>query len=287
MQSIARALVVLPPPPPESDAPVWGTYRPDWLASFAIAVSQYTPLGMGEARKLIRKFLIRRAGSPLDSRLWGQPVRVYLEGNRCEWKSFMTPFLTDYHERRQIKAFLQRPNAVFLDIGANFGFLTLYASKVARADATLLAYEPHPTTNRRLQFNVQGCRNPPVRAFQVALGREVGELYFGGNDLSLTSVSVEPTGIVAPARPLLMDLRENGVSHIDVLKIDVEGHEGEVLEPFLSDAPDSLIPRCVIIEDLARGAGWKFDCIEAFERRGLKLAQRAGNNSILVAADRG
>lgn len=75
-------------------------------------------------------------------------------------------------------------------------------------------------------------------------------------------------------------LTEEGVNYIDAMKIDVEGADDRVLKPFLEDAPQSLLPRCVVMEDLGQHL-WNFDCIEGFKQRGLQEVARVGNNIIL------
>lgn len=264
------------------DGSQWGSYKPDLAVSTSLMLTRYTPMGFGGARKMMRNMLLRRGASPIDATIWGKRVRAYLTDNRCEWKAFLNPEFFDPVERSYIRRFMDRPQAVFLDIGANVGFITLYAASVSRPDARLLAFEPHPVTYRRLAYNLTCNGDQRITAYATALGASDGFARMNIDDLSLSSLSRGGDGVEVPVTTLMKVLGTAGIAHIDVLKIDVEGAEGQVLAPFLDAAPDALLPRCVIIEHLARGHTWTIDCVEALTARGLRVDKVVGNNTILV-----
>ncbi len=58
------------------------------------------------------------------------------------------------------------------------------------------------------------------------------------------------------SRPLLGLLRERAIERTDAMKIDVEGAEDTVLAPFFRDAPRTLWPAAILIEDSRRRGGW-------------------------------
>ena len=66
---------------------------------------------------------------------------------------------------------------------------------------------------------------------------------------------------------------------IDALKIDVEGAEDIVLAPFLRDAPASLLPRLILIED-TRGM-WSVDLFALLAARGYTVQERSRQNVAL------
>ena len=43
-------------------------------------------------------------------------------------------------------------------------------------------------------------------------------------------------------------MREAGLRRVDCLKVDVEGHEAEVIQPYLRGSPRVLWPRRLIVE---------------------------------------
>ena len=80
-------------------------------------------------------------------------------------------------------------------------------------------------------------------------------------------------------RPLLAVVSEAGVTDIDALKIDVEGAEDIVLVPFFRDAPPSLWPRLIVIEDSS--AEWSTDLFVLLEAKGYAVSSRSKQNVML------
>ncbi|MGE3245033.1 MAG: FkbM family methyltransferase [Beijerinckiaceae bacterium] len=258
----------------------YGAYRPDLLSRLLVGLARHTPFGRGGARNLIRTILRNRNDGPLDGHMFGLPVRCHLDENRCEWKAFLKPSMFDPLERAAVASVMDRDEAVFLDIGANIGVHSLAAAAKARADARIVAFEPHPVTFGRLAFNLAQCGHDGALAVQTALGDEDGYATLGGDDLSLRSLGLEGDGPQVRVRPLVDCLADLGIAHIDAMKIDVEGYEDRVMRHFLHHASDDLLPRLVIIEHLGRAA-WNFDCIAALEARGMRVERTAGNNTFL------
>ncbi len=87
-------------------------------------------------------------------------------------------------------------------------------------------------------------------------------------------------GVEVRVRKLIDVLTEEGVSCIDILKIDVEGYEDRVLQPFFAEASATLLPKHMIIEHLSRGA-WKDDCIDTAAKLGYKIIATSRNNTIM------
>ncbi len=263
----------------------WGAYRPDFISRSLLALTRHTPLGRGRIRGRIHALLQARHPGPMDCELYGQPMRAYLGGNRCEWKAVLNPSQFDPQERGLIAEALDKPKAVLLDIGANVGVHALAAANHVRPDARIIAFEPHPATYGRLAFNLSINPFKGFVAMPVALGAEEGHATMSGDDLSLSTLAIPGEGPRVRVRPLITCLAELGIEHIDVMKIDVEGFEPEVLRPFLAAAPDALVPRMVIIEHFP-AYSWDYDCIAALGERGLEVVARYGNNAILKMRDR-
>ena len=89
--------------------------------------------------------------------------------------------------------------------------------------------------------------------------------------------------IGVPSLRLQRILEDAGVSHVDALKIDVEGYEDRVLTGFFKQAPPSLWPRAVVIEHLSRNE-WLEDCIADMRARGYAETGRTRSNTMLVRA---
>jgi FkbM family methyltransferase len=126
-----------------------------------------------------------------------------------------------------------------LDIGANLGQnSTLMAARTGRS-GSVLAFEPHPEIFLELKTSHELSQNPdfaPVRMERVALGQTNGEATlveseeFSHNrgSAALRTGAVTGPGISVPLRRL--DDFLGGSERVGVCKIDVEGHELDVLK---------------------------------------------------------
>ena len=265
----------------DDDTP-YGTYSPDFFQSLVLWLARHTLLGRGRARSKLRHALLKYSELPIDGSLFGLPMRCYLRGNLCEWKAFIKPSAFDPIERKVISDALRRPNAILVDVGANSGVIALAAVSIARPDARVIAIEPHPVSYRRLAFNLGKSGHPGALAIHAAIGDEDTDVDLAGEDLSVVAVNRMGNGHGFKVRMRCLHglLQENNVDHIDLLKVDVEGYEGEVFSAFLSTAPRRLYPAVIIIEHLARMT-WSFDCIGALKKCGYEVTNIAGNNTIL------
>jgi hypothetical protein len=98
-------------------------------------------------------------------------------------------------------------------------------------------------------------------------------------------VSGERSGNAIKVRSLRLQriLDDAGASHIDALKIDVEGYEDRVLTGFFRQAPQALWPGAVVIEHLSRNE-WLEDCIADMRARGYAATGTTRSNTLLVRA---
>ena len=121
----------------------------------------------------------------------------------------------------------------------------------------MIAIEPHPVTHARLAFNRAASGYTQVTLVAAAAGPCDGELMIetDGDNLGASHiVSGERSSNAIKVRSLRLQriLDGAGISHIDALKIDVEGYEDRVLTGFFRQAPHALWPRAVVIEHLSR-----------------------------------
>jgi hypothetical protein len=75
---------------------------------------------------------------------------------------------------------------------------------------------------------------------------------------------------------------DEGFSHVDAVKLDVEGAEDIILEPFLRHAPESLRPRLLIIEDGSQQ--WETDLPRLLEASGYRLLTKTRLNFVYERA---
>lgn len=128
------------------------------------------------------------------------------------------------------------PGACVLDAGAFIGTHTLAFAQMAGPEGTVYAFEPRREIFKVLRRNIEANGLGQVRACNVALGRQPAELAmealdllhadnFGGLALPLPREATgEATYFVS-----VVTLDGLALPPVDLVKLDVEGMEGEVL----------------------------------------------------------
>jgi FkbM family methyltransferase len=142
-----------------------------------------------------------------------------------------------------------------IDIGANIGIFTM-AVKLKAPEAAVYAFEPIPDTFKALEQNVRSLGCSDVYSFNVAIGSqdhvEKTFIYFPhmpGNSTAIPTLKEPQKSIMdqiwgkeisdfynqtetrlVQVRTLSSVIREQAITAVDYLKIDVEGNEISVLE---------------------------------------------------------
>ena len=128
-----------------------------------------------------------------------------------------------------------RDQRVFIDVGANIGLYSLVVRQVMRRDARVLAVEPSSATAAALREHVAWSAQSGVEVFECALSSRLGsaQLVERLDDWGKASLARKVEGqteSTVETRTLDDLVRETGVDVVDLVKIDVEGHELEVLK---------------------------------------------------------
>ena len=140
--------------------------------------------------------------------------------------------LIDQINKEKIYApfFEGKKNLTFLDIGANIGLVSVYASPACNR---IVVVEPAPDTFKVLEamalnFPVVGT----VDLVPAALAPSDGTIEFHINDINSTASSTVNTyGTLTKVNGLTLSsiLRIYQLEHVDVCKVDAEGGEGDSL----------------------------------------------------------
>ena len=137
--------------------------------------------------------------------------------------SFFTNKL-DY-ELHDFKLAMTHPTnfRVAIDIGAHVGF---WSCRLAEKFQTVLSFEPIPDHFECLQKNTENLLNNQI--FNVALSNTEKQVFMSQafENSGMSSVIDEETNLCIDAKTL----DSFNLNDIDFIKIDVEGHEHEVLE---------------------------------------------------------
>ena len=175
---------------------------------------------------------------------------------------------------------LLRPGDVMVDIGANLGLVTLLASARVGATGHVHAFEPQPRLLEWLHASLQlnGRRNVTVHG--VALGEREGRqtleipLHNRGA-ASLQRHAVGDQSIEVPVCTLSACLKTENARSVRLVKLDVEGYEGQVLqgaEPLLQSTP----PDAVLFECKGTTAFWERPEVDLLHRHGYRFLAPRG-----------
>jgi FkbM family methyltransferase len=122
-----------------------------------------------------------------------------------------------------VKEFLTsrfRPGEVFVDVGANIG---AYSLRAASSGMKVHSFEPNPENIKVLKRNVE-INHLSIELVECGLGSVEGQAKMSPNG-ALSRLSAEGA-VVVP----IHTLDGFDLTRVDLLKIDVEGHELEVIK---------------------------------------------------------
>ena len=242
----------------------WGECLPAGPGAFWLKVARAFPGGWPGSRfaLLARRAARRHLAGPVDTRLWGHRLRLFPDRSISEARILFLPRSWDRRERRRI-AKCVRPGFTFVDVGANVGAYSFWILSLIDRSGRVVTVEPNPDLARQLRYNVRvnGVQDR-MRVVEAAVGaargrgalsvaaRNSGE----GRLISTGERSAGPPTIPVRVVTLADIVDDAKLDRIDCLKVDVEGHEADVIQPFLRSAPRTLWPRHLVVE-LKRGPG--------------------------------
>ncbi len=126
--------------------------------------------------------------------------------------------------------------ATIVDIGAHYGYFSIFASKNTHKESNILAIEPSKKNYKILKENLENCKITNVKPLQVAVGEKesVGELYEGS---SVNNSIIEDYPLLGQEKNKsiikILDLNslieQNNIEVIDFLKLDCEGAEYSII----------------------------------------------------------
>lgn len=165
---------------------------------------------------------------------------------------FRLELLTRRHEIETVQQFerLVKPNMIVLDIGAHVGYYARLCAELVGAGGRVYAFEPHPRTYLTLVRNIanHACVTPVQAAvaeedgtaelYDYLMMSASGSLHYDESMRDLQKAQIHD-GDIAPriaedlpverytVRTLNLDtyLESQGVSQVDVIKMDIEGAE--------------------------------------------------------------
>jgi FkbM family methyltransferase len=190
----------------------------------------------------------------LDLHLSGLTVRV--DAFASQLGAYVDIFQLDEYEH--VKGFTSRPGDVVIDAGANVGFFSLKRAVSVGPAGRVYSFEPNPTAYEHLVRNVDGNRLRQVRCFCKALSDVEGTVGFSATvrGSSCGRIVHDSDAVSVQATTLDLLVEREGLDRIDLLKMDVEGHEPDVVRGGLGRAL-SITRRVVMESHRTRAAVWE------------------------------
>ncbi len=231
----------------------WGACAPSPFVRCWLAVLHSLPVcGWGRRLALwLRGPLKPLLGRWVDLEIWGLKLRLRAQGNLSELRLITMPRFLDEKERLLL-AEAMRGGGVFFDIGANAGVYSLWLASRRQQGVEIHAFEPDPALCEMFRYNLETNGIQNVRINRLALGAAEGRMTLvpGSENMgeNRVSASADEAGNTIEMTTLPRYLESLGLTRIDALKIDIEGHEVDALEPLFRDAPPEAWPRMIICE---------------------------------------
>jgi len=269
-----------------NDLQAFGAHAPRGVLAQLISAARRAPEGWAGRRAayFLRALGVRALrGRPADVEALGARMRLYPADNVSEKRMLFTP---QYFDAQEL-AFLEKritPDYIFVDVGANVGGYSLFVAARAGAAARILAIEPQPEIHERLVYNVRQNDFATVKTLECAAADCDGEvtMFLDSRNRGDSSIRIVPNHdggrLTVRARRLADILAGEGLDRIDAMKLDCEGAEDLILEPFLRAAPKRLWPQVMIVEYMPER--WSMDISAFIEAQGYRRTLRTRHNLI-------
>jgi FkbM family methyltransferase len=183
-----------------------------------------------------------------------------------------------------------RSGDAVVDVGANYGVVSLLAAKLVGGRGVVHAFEPQPHLATLLRRSSERNGFSQLRLHEIALSDTDAELQLRVPDgnlggASLTRVSGPGSSIMVGARHSGTVLAELELPAIRMLKVDIEGHEAEFLRggrEFLRRCPPDVMvfeSNEALYEDGDHVPFWKREAVREIGELGyelVRISQRLG-----------
>jgi FkbM family methyltransferase len=178
-------------------------------------------------------------------------VQIYLN-SEDRYTSPLIAILGDYEPEvtKQFERIL-KPRMTVMDVGANVGWFTLLSAKLVGEDGLVVALEPDPQNFSLLSKSVETNRLKNVTLLKEAASDADGVALLGLSKNGNTGAhaitrAVDGDAISVSSSKLDTVARRLGVRRIDLVKIDVEGHEPQVMSGMLSLINQRLVENIIM-----------------------------------------
>ncbi len=269
------------------DIEKFGTYSLSWRGIFLRFIIN---LGISRGKiKRIFHFLWKTyvGNKPVDIYYNKLKLRVSPFGNSIESNILFSSKIREKEELRIIKNFTNA-STLFLDIGANFGYYSIFVAEFGARRC--ISFEPQPILINRIKENrAINDLTHKIDIAPFALGDFEGKvkLQISKSELGSSAIgrNIETNELIeVEQKTLEVALHEFKENKVDIIKIDVEGSEDKILHPYFSKLEKEYLPSLIIIENNA--ADWDINIIEWLQQTGYKKIGKTRGNVFLKKIDK-
>lgn len=182
------------------------------------------------------KCLLRKASRRLRlvmNRIYQIPIKIngskmYVYQNDCLWLIYNHDYEPTF--TKMVKTNVNKGD-IIIDVGANIGYFTLLFARLVGCTGKVYAFEPEPTNFKILERNVQvnGFENVILQNTGISDTNGKTKLYLRGkNNIGNNSIFYN-SSYSKSVEIKLQKLDDIINEKTDVVKIDVDGAEGNVL----------------------------------------------------------
>ena len=150
---------------------------------------------------------------------------MYLDASRSAAQRMLYVMGERFVQERSLLAGLVRPGMCVVDVGANIGYYLLMFERLVGERGRVTCIEPSPDNLVELRRNIEANGFQNVVLHEVAVGAAPGWVSVSGG-INCGIVAAADGRSEVPLERL--DALVNGP--VDLVKIDVEGYEGQVLD---------------------------------------------------------
>jgi FkbM family methyltransferase len=232
---------------PAAAEPPFGALAPTGMQAALLSIIRHSFLRRGDFRRYFTPLLNSLRPTAIDGEFRGAKFRLHYQDNLAETGMLCSPHYND----SELKFLMDATPAggVFVDLGANVGLYAITLARKVGLSGKVIAVDPGEKALQRLRFNIAANALTNIIVFPFAVGDDDyrANLRIPQGDIALSQVVPSKGGSIQ-VRPLTAMLEEAGVTHIDTMKVDVEGFEEKVLPPFFNKAPRTLWPKRIVLE---------------------------------------
>jgi len=164
-------------------------------------------------------------------------------------------FFSRFYEPETTKFLSKIKGGIFLDIGAHLGRMSIMMTDNFKE---VYAFEPQPSTYKNFVKNIENNNLKNIHPFNIAVSDNEKKLRFLAADINTGAAKVSESGnLSVNAKTLDSIISKNKINpaKVSAVKIDVEGHEKEVVagaKDFLRKTNSPLIIECFHLENISK-----------------------------------